>query len=765
MGQFKPKCYAKVGFFTLMIIGVILLNATWKDAPTFTSEQSDSTSSASVSTFPYFLNQTLWRENFREADKVLVTGSLAYVGGGNCLLAIVNLSDPTRLEVLSVYGDPSTVYAIAVIDEQTVVVAYGLSYIEIIDVSNPYNPVPIFDNHAIIAARDLVVYNNYLYTTGSYYDLSVYDISEKDSPVLVTSLRTNNSGSYGCFIRDNYLFLASSKDGLEIYNISTPTNPQLVGTCYSNGHYFTKIIVENETAFVVDSLGSLFIFNVSDKTKPVLEANITNINFNEIFIQQNYLYNINSTDEYEIYNIQGYNLTRESFLVLDDFLVDLTVFNNFSYVLAENGLWLIDNSNKSSPFLFNSIGPKDFEQIQYKNGLIFLREANQRIVILGFDTKTNSFQKIASIFDANISSFCVAENYLYLACSTQGIKIYDVSNLAKASLVGTFYDGGEALDVCVRDELAFVADGNDSLEILDVSNKSAPFELLNTSKSIPRVTTVSLSEEFAFVASPTMGIVLININPDSIEWQFGELVSTIQRFEIKQIETIGTSGFALSDTTIYYFDFSVPASPSIIHTVYYLFPVLLTVLNLNYFIVIHMSEIEIHQIKSDGSIHFIADYDTHSSLTAVCIINYSLAVVYNEGYFDLSISGLDNDLDNLNDIEELTVYFTSILLADTDNDLLEDGEEIYYHTDPNNPDSDYDTLSDYQEIKMGTDPLNPDTDGDGYSDGEEILNHTDPLDPNSFPIERHWVAYVVILIVFMLLSVILIVRIRFQAKR
>ncbi len=765
MGQFKPKCYAKVGFFTLMIIGVILLNATWKDAPTFTSEQSDSTSSASVSTFPYFLNQTLWRENFREADKVLVTGSLAYVGGGNCLLAIVNLSDPTRLEVLSVYGDPSTVYAIDVIDEQTVVVAYGLSYIEIIDVSNPYNPVPIFNDHTIIAARDLVVYNNYLYTTGSYYDLSVYDISEKDSPVLVTSLRTNNSGSYGCFIRDNYLFLASSKDGLEIYNISTPTNPQLVGTSYSNGHYFTKIIVENETAFVVDSFGSLFIFNVSDKTKPVFEANITNINFNEIFIQQNYLYNINSTDEYEIYNIQGYNLTRESFLVLDDFVVDLTVFNNFSYVLTENGLWLIDSSNKSSPFLLNSIGPKDFEQIQYKNGLIFLREVNQRIVILGFDKKTNSFQKIASIFDANISSFCVAENYLYLACSTQGIKIYDISNLAKASIVGTFYDGGEALDICVRDDLAFVADGNDSLEILDVSNKSAPFELFNTSKSIPRVTKVSLSEEFAFVASPTMGIVLVNINPASVEWQFGELVSTIRKFEIKQIEIVGTSGFALSDKTIYYFDFSVPASPSIKHTFYYLFPVLLTVLNSNYFIVIYLSEIEIHHIKSDGSIHFIADYDTHSPLTALCLINYSLAVAYNEDYFDLSVSGLDYDLDNLNDIEELTVYFTSIWSADTDNDLLEDGEEIFYHTDPNNPDSDYDTLSDYQEIMIGTDPLNPDTDGDGYSDGEEILNQTDPLDSNSFPIERHWIACIVISIVSMVLSGILIFRIRSQAKR
>ncbi len=46
-----------------------------------------------------------------------------------------------------------------------------------------------------------------------------------------------------------------------------------------------------------------------------------------------------------------------------------------------------------------------------------------------------------------------------------------------------------------------------------------------------------------------------------------------------------------------------------------------------------------------------------------------------------------------------------------------------------NEDSDQDGLEDWQEILFGTDKNNPDTDGDGYLDGEEILSHHDPLKP------------------------------------
>ncbi|MGN6485173.1 MAG: hypothetical protein ACTHMX_12315, partial [Thermomicrobiales bacterium] len=102
----------------------------------------------------------------------------------------------------------------------------------------------------------------------------------------------------------------------------------------------------------------------------------------------------------------------------------------------------------------------------------------------------------------------------------------------------------------------------------------------------------------------------------------------------------------------------------------------------------------------------------------------------------------DSDGDGLYDADETDVYHTDPHNADTDGDGVDDGQEVYDGTDPNNPssysggtnrtDSDGDGLYDDDETNVyHTDPNNADTDGDGYDDGQEVYDGTDPLDPNS----------------------------------
>lgn len=65
--------------------------------------------------------------------------------------------------------------------------------------------------------------------------------------------------------------------------------------------------------------------------------------------------------------------------------------------------------------------------------------------------------------------------------------------------------------------------------------------------------------------------------------------------------------------------------------------------------------------------------------------------------------------------------------VDSDADSLTDAEENILGTNINLIDSDFDGLSDYEEVRMySTDPLNADTDGDGYEDGEEVEGGYDP---------------------------------------
>ncbi len=75
---------------------------------------------------------------------------------------------------------------------------------------------------------------------------------------------------------------------------------------------------------------------------------------------------------------------------------------------------------------------------------------------------------------------------------------------------------------------------------------------------------------------------------------------------------------------------------------------------------------------------------------------------------------------------------TSVRALDRDEDLLLNGDEPGFGTDPADPDTDGDGLLDGEEPPLGTNPVVADTDGDGAIDGEEVFDGTNPLDAASF---------------------------------
>jgi hypothetical protein len=95
-------------------------------------------------------------------------------------------------------------------------------------------------------------------------------------------------------------------------------------------------------------------------------------------------------------------------------------------------------------------------------------------------------------------------------------------------------------------------------------------------------------------------------------------------------------------------------------------------------------------------------------------------------------SVVDADNDGLSDEQE-RVLGTAADNPDTDGDGLLDGPEVLEHgCDPLRRDTDNDFLNDWDEINVyGTQCNNPDTDGDGLSDGSEVTQGTDPLVPEA----------------------------------
>ncbi len=71
----------------------------------------------------------------------------------------------------------------------------------------------------------------------------------------------------------------------------------------------------------------------------------------------------------------------------------------------------------------------------------------------------------------------VVGNRAYLAYGSGGLEIIDVSNPASPVRLGGYDTSGDAQGVAVSGTIAYVADGDAGLQIIDVSNPASPVRL------------------------------------------------------------------------------------------------------------------------------------------------------------------------------------------------------------------------------------------------------------------------------------------------
>ena len=111
--------------------------------------------------------------------------------------------------------------------------------------------------------------------------------------------------------------------------------------------------------------------------------------------------------------------------------------------------------------------------------------------------------------------------YAYIADGDEGLKIVDITNPKKPKLVGVYIPPGRAGGVAVSGNYAYLAADEDGLRIIDVSKKNAPVEVAKYSpsgaeKNNIEAYAIKLSGHYAYVAEiidyTTGGMRIIDIN-------------------------------------------------------------------------------------------------------------------------------------------------------------------------------------------------------------------------------------------------------------
>ncbi len=268
----------------------------------------------------------------------------------------------------------------------------------IVDAADPYNPSIIGNVGFDGSGRKVRIFGDYAYVTGSY-GIHIVDISNPfEASVAGEFIRSSPGGVYphGVDVKDGKCYISFNAMGLYIVDVSNPENPVELG-------HFDALDWARDVV-VVDSLAYLLNLNNGGSFSDALQ----------------YLQVLNISDPNNIYEVG--NWTGSNDYAWSNSLI---VREDHAYVLGDNGLFVLDITDPTSPQTVGVWNPGGWNFRMSEDG-----------------------------------------DLLYIAKEGGGMKVVDVSDPTNPTRISTFSTFDYCADVAPRDNLVYIADGDGGLLIV-----------------------------------------------------------------------------------------------------------------------------------------------------------------------------------------------------------------------------------------------------------------------------------------------------------
>ncbi|WP_088510816.1 Ig-like domain-containing protein [Thaumasiovibrio subtropicus] len=492
-------------------------------------------------------------------------------------------------------------------------------------------------------------------------EIDVSVLVEGFTPVALASLDIPGYAN-NVDVAGNYAFVAAGAAGLQVVDVTDRANPTIVGSYDTQGTAIDIKVVGNN-AYIADGEQGLVIIDIADPTMPVLVGGLDTAG------------------------------------IAQDLVVDLL----YAYLaLGNGGIEIIDISDPALPI---------------SRGV--LANIGQ---VRGIALSTGTVVIVAD----------------------QALKVVDASDVTAPTLQGSV-NIGPVKDVVVRDNYAYVAAYSTGYKVVDISDPTAPNVVAGEAVIAPR--DVELSDNFAFFAEQLFPNVVAYVNiiePDRAIFQGVIDLSPFGDFAGTGIALDSSYTYVTEESFFVAQDFKAEGTSRLFIAQYRLINdnlgVAPEVQITNYAdqdVVVEGSSIVVEAVATDdvavAAVNFFIDGElsltdtTRRYQVPLTVPSDAESLILEVEALDLGgnlgsgtavtlLIQADDDGDGLGNEAETEIHSTDPADADSDDDGINDGEEIAIGTNPNAIDSDEDGRSDSEEVDAGTDPLNPDVTAPQVSD-------------------------------------------------
>lgn len=304
------------------------------------------------------------------------------------------------------------------------------------------------------------------------------DLTVSDGGYKIVSKFATSGYAQDVIAVDSFLYIAQGEGGLAVIGISDPKNPRLISEVTSTLRgYSYKLINKDSVIYIAAGSLGVSVVNVADPYNPFVTVNNLPMKpARNLFVMGDYLFTAVSE--------QGFNISEISYSVQPDFrsttytpgyAQSIVTTNDSKYLLiacGEMGFAMMDISNFQSGF-----GP--FPLVGWKD-------------LPGY-----------AVDVVNHPTLPVA----FVACGTAGIEIIDYSDSSNINIISSYDTGGYAKEISFMDNKIFVTTETQGVQIFDVTNISLPVKVGTVSTEYAMG--IFVNDNYIYIADEVEGLIVV----------------------------------------------------------------------------------------------------------------------------------------------------------------------------------------------------------------------------------------------------------------
>lgn len=371
---------------------------------------------------------------------------------------------------------------------------------------------------------NVAVDGHYAHAVAGSTGLDVLDISNPANPRRIGGLDTPGT-AFDIEVVDRYAYVADGDAGLQVIDISNPAVPMRVGGADTAG-IAVGISVVGRYAYVADGGAGLQVIDVGNPTAPILVGT---------------------------YATPGQAITG------------VAVAGNYAYAVDyASGLLVIDVSDPTQPVRLGSYRHSlGAASVAVSGAHAYVAWGSHGLIIV--DIGSPAAPRLVGEYDITAGSalrVTLADGKAYLAYEDAGLHVIDVSNPADPRRAGSYDTSGTANGVAVAGIYAYVADGANGLEVIDISRfPNAPARVGGYGPPGEAIRGIASAGNYAYAAAGSSGLLVIDISDPNVP----ERVASVDTTNALGVVVAGDHAYvADADGGLQIIDIADPPNPVLV---------------------------------------------------------------------------------------------------------------------------------------------------------------------------------------------------------